>query len=243
MTPKELIAEARRRSGPSAALFQDIRGLLGDLADALEASEAAMEAVREAEEWNDADFDAVVAQRDAAIARADKAEADRDEAQRERLSALAERDDAWRENTNPQVAAERDAAFARAGGLGEVVMRLTDERDRLLNERHDAIARAEKAERFRMINGFKNVVALEEERDAAIASAAAMRAALEKIGTKVAEQTDDEDLVCRRCGDGYHLGDGLEPTPYCNGCAHALIEAHVEIARAALRDTAGGEKT
>jgi hypothetical protein len=157
------------------------------------------------------------AERDAAIARADKAEADRDEAQRERLSALAERDDAWRENTDPQVVAELAAAIARA--------------DKAEAGWADSI-------RLRVAADFH----YEKQIDAALASAAAMRAALEKIGTKVAEQTDDEDLVCRRCGDGYHLGDGLEPTPYCNGCAHALIEAHVEIARAALRDTAGGEE-
>lgn len=44
---------------------------------------------------------------------------------------------------------------------------------------------------------------------------------------------------CQRCGDEYSLRDGDDPTPYCDRCAHVVIEEQdAEIAR--LRDELRG---
>jgi hypothetical protein len=44
----------------------------------------------------------------------------------------------------------------------------------------------------------------------------------------------DDDIDCRRCGQTMTLGDGLEPTDYCNLCAQELVEELLEEKREAL---------
>lgn len=34
----------------------------------------------------------------------------------------------------------------------------------------------------------------------------------------------NDDLLCERCGDIFEIGDGLEPTVYCDLCAQVLVE-------------------
>lgn len=36
--------------------------------------------------------------------------------------------------------------------------------------------------------------------------------------------TENEDCICERCGDSYSLRDGCEPTPFCDVCAHEVID-------------------
>lgn len=43
---------------------------------------------------------------------------------------------------------------------------------------------------------------------------------------------DGDSTDCKRCHEPMMLRDGCEPTPYCDNCAHALVEEHeTEIAR------------
>jgi uncharacterized small protein (DUF1192 family) len=41
-------------------------------------------------------------------------------------------------------------------------------------------------------------------------------------------QDDDDDDICKRCHEAYDMPDGAEPTPYCNQCAHELVEEQCE---------------
>lgn len=34
---------------------------------------------------------------------------------------------------------------------------------------------------------------------------------------------DDDDDGCRRCGEGFEVGRGLDPSAYCNTCAQELV--------------------
>lgn len=36
--------------------------------------------------------------------------------------------------------------------------------------------------------------------------------------------TEDEDLVCHKCGTEYSLRDGCEPTAFCDDCAHGELQ-------------------
>jgi hypothetical protein len=225
MTPKELIAEARRRSGPRAALFQDTRGLLGDLADALEASEVVADECRALFRATGygiplrsmisealARLEASEAAREKMI-RPEVADALLDEANaaRDKMSDTAERLCNALEEAQTALEEERQ----RRCNSERVGIELEDELEEVRAERDAAIARAEKAEA-----GWADSIRLrvaadvhyEEQIDAAIASAAAMRAALAVVRNEIAP-----------------LGQYF-PAPV------------IELINAALRDTAGAEK-
>ena len=35
---------------------------------------------------------------------------------------------------------------------------------------------------------------------------------------------EDEPTRCRKCGSHYNLRDGEDPTPYCDWCAHKVVD-------------------
>lgn len=44
------------------------------------------------------------------------------------------------------------------------------------------------------------------------------------IPVRISEMRAECDHECQRCGNEYLLRDGDDPTPYCDRCAHAVIE-------------------
>jgi len=54
------------------------------------------------------------------------------------------------------------------------------------------------------------------------------------------EAEEDEPTRCRKCGSHYNLRDGEDPTPYCDWCAHKVVDELTAKLADAERDVALG---